>query len=154
MDLTISQEYSSNYFIEMDKKNNFGLYKEVYKIAEYFKEELNYDRIPFCPTGLLDEEYKAILFQEEALDKYINEPTPYRIYGACLFTVQEFTKEPNRWVLKWIWFHPFFRNRGNLKRNWKNLEDKFSNFIIERPISNDMKMFLKHTNSKYEHIEM
>lgn len=154
MDLTVSQKYSSCDLIEMDKQTNFELYEEVYKLAEYFKEELNYDRVPFCPMGLLEEEYKAILFAEQALDKYIKEPTPYRIYGACLFTIQKFTQEPDRWVLKWIWLHPFFRNRGNLKKNWHVLEEKFGNFIIETPISNDMKYFLKNINSKYEHIEI
>lgn len=156
MDLTVSQsqKYSVGNLIEMDKNTNFELYKEVYKIAEYFKEELNYDRVPFCPMGLIEEQYKAILFTEQALDKYIKEPTPYRIYGACLFTIQTFTQESDRYVLKWIWFHPFFRNRGNLRKNWDSLENKFGNFIIETPISNDMKMFLKHVNSKYEHIEI
>lgn len=153
MELSVSSDIS-NTIIEVDKQSEKKLLEEVYKLAEYFKEELNYDSVPFCPYGDLREEYKVLLFTEEALDQFISEPMPYRIYGACSFTVQKFTKEADRWVLKWIWLHPFFRNRGNLKKNWHILEEKFGNFIIETPISNDMKYFLKNINSKYEHIEI
>ncbi|QOG12600.1 hypothetical protein [Arcobacter sp. FWKO B] len=152
MDLLVSTEYRSNTIIEVDKQSELELFEEVYKLAKYFKEELNYDFVPFCPYGDLREEYKALLFTEEAPDKFIKEPMPYRIYGACNFTIQKFTEEPDRWVLKWIWLHPFFRNRGNLKKNWKKLEEKFGDFLIESPISNDMNSFLENINSKYEHI--
>jgi len=135
----------------MSKQTNFELSEEVYKLAEYFKEELDYGRVPFCRMGLLSEEYKALLFTEKALDKYEKEPSPYRIYGACVFTLLKFTKEPDCWVLNWIWFHPFFRNRGNLKKNWTQLEEEFGNFLIGKPISNDMSSFLENIDSKYEH---
>ncbi|PHO11684.1 hypothetical protein CPG38_11700 [Malaciobacter marinus] len=144
MGLSVFTKYTSNTIIEVDKQSEKKLFEEVYKLAKYFKEELNYDSVPFCPYGDLREEYKALLF--------IEEPMPYRIYGACSFGIQKFTEEPNRWVLKWIWLHPFFRNRGNLKKNWNKLEEKFGNFLIESPISNDMNSFLENINSKYEHI--
>lgn len=152
MELSVSTKYTLDTIIEVDKQSEKELFEEVYKLAKYFKEELNYDFVPFCPYGDLREEYKALLFTEEAPDKFIEEPMPYRIYGACSFAIQKFTEEPDRWVLKWIWLHPFFRNRGNLKKNWNKLEEKFGNFLIESPISNDMKSFLENLNSKYEHI--
>ena len=153
MDLSVSTKYTSNTIIEVDKQSKKELFEEVYKLAKYFKEELNYDSVPFCPYGDLREEYKALLFTEEAYDEFA-EPMPYRIYGACSFGIQKFTKAPNCWVLKWIWLHPFFRNRGNLKKNWHKLEEKFGDFLIESPISSDMNSFLKNINSKYkyEHI--
>jgi len=152
MELSLSTKYASNTIIEVDKQSEKELFEEVYKLANYFKEELNYDSVPFCPYGNLQENYKALLFTEQAYDEFVTEPMPYRIYGACNFGIQKFTKEPDRWVLKWIWFHPFFRNRGNLKKNWYKLEEKFGDFLIERPISNDMNSFLENIDSEYEHI--
>ncbi len=153
MDLSISEKFFSyNNIIQIDKHSDIDLHEEVYKIAEYFKEELNYDRVPFSPNGQLSEKYIVLLFTEEALDKYKTEPMPYRIYGACFFNRMIFTKDDDYWALEWIWFHPFFRNRGNLKKNWNELEETFDNFIIKKPISSDMKTFLENINSKYEHI--
>jgi hypothetical protein len=78
-------------------------------------------------------------------------PMPYRIYGACYFKKIEFTETEDCWALEWIWFHPFFRNRGNLKKYWNDLEEKFGGFIIKGPVSNDMVDFLEHINSIYTH---
>ena len=128
------------------------MHKEVFKIAEYFTEELNYDRVPYSPLGMLSEEYKVLLFTKEALDKYRAEPMPYRIYGACFFIKMKFTDDDDYWALEWIWFHPFFRNRGNLKKYWTDLEESFGDFYIKKPISNDMNAFLEHVNSKFKHI--
>ena len=153
MELSVSTDIS-NSIIEVDRQSEKELFEEVYKLAKYFKDELNYDSVPFCPYGDLREDYKALLFTEQAPDKYIKEPMPYRIYGACLFTLRKFTQDDDYWELKWIWFHPFFRNRGNLKAKWNYLEEKFGKFLIGTPISNDMKMFLKNIDSKYEHIEI
>lgn len=153
MDLPVSEKYFSyNNIIWVDKQSEINLCKKVYELARYFKEELNYDSVPFCPLGQLSEDYKALLFTEQAYDKYEKEPMPYRIYGACLFTVKQFTIDNDRWVLKWIWFHPFFRNRGNLKNNWNKLEEEFGDFLIEKSVSNDMNSFLQNIDSKYKHI--
>lgn len=153
LELSVSTDISDN-IIKVNKQSKKDLFEEVYKLAEYFKEEVNYDFIPFCLCGDLQEEYKVLLFAEEALDLFTSEPMPYRIYGACTFAIQKFKQEPNQWMLKWIWFHPFFRNRGNLKNNWYKLEEEFGDFLIEGPISNNMRAFLKKTDSKYEHIEI
>ncbi len=155
MDLSISEKFSSfNNIIEIDKHSDIDLHEEVYTIAKYFKEELNYDSIPFNPFGQLFEEYKVLLFTEEALDVYRKGPMPHRIYGGCLFSKMKFKEDNDYWALEWIWFHPFFRNRGNLKKNWIQLEKSFGNFIIKKPISNDMKAFLENINSKHKHLEL
>jgi len=151
IDLPVSEKYHSyNNTISIDKNSENHLCKEVYKFAKYFKEELNYDRVPFSPSCMLQDEYKALLFTERAYDLFKKDPMPYRLYGVCLFTKIKFT-DAEYWVLEWIWLHPFFRNRGNLKKNWKKLEEDFGNFLIREPISNDMDNFLKNTNSKYTH---
>lgn len=98
---------------------------------------------------MIPKEDKALLFTEEALDTH--KVKPHHIYGACYFKKMEFTKGEDYWALEWIWFHPFFRNKGNLKKHWDGLEKKFGNFLIKEPISNDMKVFLENINSKYIH---
>ena len=93
MELSLSKKYASNTIIEVDKQSEKELFAEVYKLAKYFKEELNYDFVPFCPYGDLREDYKALLFTEQAYDEFATDPMPYRIYGACNFGIQKFTKE-------------------------------------------------------------
>ncbi len=147
--LPVSSEYASpDNIIRVDERSSSELHEEVYKFARYFKEELNYDSVPFCKSGSLDELYNALLFTEKALDKYISEPMPYRIYGACLFTKSE-SENGTYWILEWIWFHPFFRNRGNLKENWDVLEKSFGDIFISEPISPDMNHFLKKIKSSH-----
>ena len=155
IDLSISEKFHSiNNILEIDKQSDIELHEEVYKIAKYFKEELNYDSIPYSKYGILSKEFKVVLFTEEALDGYKKDTMPYRIYGGCLFSKMKFTEDDDYWALEWIWIHPFFRNRGNLKKNWSQLEKSFGNFIIKIPISNDMKSFLEYIESKYKHIEL
>ena len=155
INLSVSEKYISNKnIIEVDRESDSHLYKEVYKIATYFREEFNYDSVGFCPFGYRNEpkrKYKALLFTEEASDKHDKEPMPHRIYGACNFTVQEYLLDKDYWVLQWIWIHPRFRHKGNLRKTWDKLEEKFGNFHIASPVSNDMNTFLKKINSKYEH---
>ena len=155
IELSVSEKYSSdNNIIYVNKQSNANLHEEVYKLAKYFKEELNYDTVPFSQLGILPKTYNVSLFTEQAFDKYIKEPMPYRIYGACLFTKMNFTNGKDYWVLEWIWIHPFFRNRGNLKKNWNILEEQFENFLIQEPVSPDMSNFLKKIDSKYAHTKI
>jgi len=39
--LSVSSKYTSNSIIEVDKQSEKELFEEVYKLAKYFKEELN-----------------------------------------------------------------------------------------------------------------
>lgn len=152
LDLSVSDTfYSPNRLISVTKSTNSHLYEEVYKIAKYFKEELNYDFVPFDIMGIVSSPYEVLLFTEEALDKVqsVNNATPYRIYGACLFTSLTIGGE-KYWVLEWIWFHPFFRHRGKLREYWDILEEKFGNFFIREPISSDMENFLGKMKSEHK----
>lgn len=124
---------------------NSHLTEEVYKLAQYFYKELDYDRPPFERNGRIEEPYKAILFTERTYDNPddVQESPPYsRIFGACLFDQSLPIKGNTDWVLKWIWFHPFFRHRGKLKEYWEYLERDFGDFYIHSPVSCDMNRFL------------
>jgi hypothetical protein len=102
--------------IVVDKKSSIDSRDEVFKIAEYLMKELNYDRVPYSSLEFVDEEYKALLFTVEANELYKAGLMPYRIFGSCLFSQKEFTEDEDCWALEWIWLHPFFRNRGYLKK--------------------------------------
>ena len=152
MDLSIYKTLNPcNNLIIVDKKSDIVLHEEVFKIAKYFTEELNYSTVPYSPLGIKDQENIALLFTAEAIDLYKTEPVPYRIFGACCFSKYSFKEDKDYWALEWIWLHPFFRNRGNLKKYWAYLEKNFGDFIIMEPVSNDMKAFLDHTESKNKH---
>ncbi len=152
MDLSIFEKIPLSYsnILQIDKYSSAELHKEVYKIADYFQEEFNYGKVPFSTSGdTVDEVYKALLFTEQDINT-----KQYRIYGGCYFKKMKLLSVEIHWVLQWIWIHPFFRHRGNLKRNWADFEREFHNFSIAEPISNDMKCFLKNINSQYEHEEL
>jgi len=152
MDLSVSDDLAPcNNTVTINKQSDSELHEEVFKIAKYFKEELDYDSIPYSQLGFIPKEDKVLLFTEEALDVYKTKPMPHRIYGACYFKRMKFSKGEDYWALEWIWLHPFFRNRGNLKKHWTNLEEKFGAFLIKEPVSHDMTAFLEHIKSKYLH---
>lgn len=158
MDLSLIQEIRApNNLIEVSLSSNNNLYDEVYKIAKYFKEESNYDRVPFDSMGMLPTPYKVFLFTEIDIDEVAagNKKTQ-RIYGACLFSKKSLSKSENIWVLEWIWLHPFFRHRGFLKEKWTFFQETFGDFCIGRPVSPNMEAFLESQRKKsgFNHYEI
>lgn len=150
MDLSLIQEIrTQNNLIEVNRSSSSPLFKEVYKIAKYFKEESNCDRVPFDLMGILSTPYRVFLFTEIDVDEVAagNKKTQ-RIYGACLFS-ELFTKDDKKyWVLNWIWLHPFFRYRGILKEKWTYFQDTFGDFLIGKPVSPNMEAFLESQRKK------
>jgi hypothetical protein len=152
MDLSIHKRPNPcDNLIIVDNKSDIDFREEVFKIAEYFKRELNYDKVPYSSFGIKGVEHKALLFTVDADDQYKAGLMPYRIFGSCCFTKINFPEDKDYWVLEWIWLHPFFRNRGNLKKYWVYLEKNFDDFLVREPVSNDMKKFLEHAESEYKH---
>jgi hypothetical protein len=144
-----------NNLIIVDKKSDIDLHREVFKIAKYFSEDLNYNTIPpYPPLGVRDKDHTALLFTTEATDLGKAESMSYRIFGSCLFRRQHFTEAEDCWVLEWIWFHPFFRRKGNLTKYWAYLERKFGDFLINEPESNDMVAFLDRTDPNNKHVRL
>jgi hypothetical protein len=68
----------------------------------------------------------------------------YVIGGGC------FRKNAaNKYVLDWIWIHPFARNRGKLKSLWPKFKEKFGDFSLQEPLSAHMEMFMqKHGQAR------
>ena len=76
------------------------------------------------------------------------------VYGAVLFTKANiFAEHGERYVLKWVWLHPFFRNKGKLYELWSEFQNKFGDFYVSTPLSSDMEAFLERVRTEeYEHI--
>lgn len=71
IDLSVSKKYKSNYPIKVDNQSTEEIHKEVYKIAKYFKEELNYDTVTYYPYGDLREKYNMHYSLQKRLMIYL-----------------------------------------------------------------------------------
>jgi len=106
----------------------------------YFKRELGYDFPAF--EGSNDEVYKAWIFASN------KRGGDWRAFGACEFNPHD-TSSGQCWTLEWIWFHPYFREKGYLKKAWPILIAEFSAVIeVRPPYSRAMLNFLHSTDPK------
>lgn len=110
-------------------------------LAEYFKKEFRYDYLQYC-KGDSNSDCTGFLITERAWDLAEEiDHHPYRIVGGGCFR----TKSPDNYFLDWVWFHPFARNRGMLKKAWPLFKEKFREFSVTEPLSAHMKEFIaKH----------
>lgn len=107
--------------------------KCVYKLACYFRREFNYDNVQFSEKD--DDNYEAYLFQ--------NHRSEDEVYGGCCFRNRNYKDAGKMWALQWIWFHPYFRDNGNLKKHWPFFKERYGNFNVEGPLSKTMYEFCK-----------
>jgi hypothetical protein len=104
-------------------------HKEMYERAFAFKKEFSYDFIQWeIPKGDSNPNVFGYLFID------VNNA----IIGACSFRLRDFD-----WGLQWIWICPKERRKKHLSHKWKMFKEKFGNFIVEPPISTEMKAFIK-----------
>lgn len=116
-----------------------GLQSTLETLAEYFKKEFRYDHLQYCKY---DDNSDCIgfLISERAMDLVEDiDHHPYRIVGGGCFR----KAQSGDYVLDWVWFHPFSRNRGKLKKVWPQLKQKFGKFTVTEPLSPHMKSFLE-----------
>jgi len=72
----------------------------------------------------------------------------WRPFGACEFVPNNPTNA-QYWVLAWIWFHPYFRGNGYLKRAWPIfVADLGGPIEVSQPISRAMLGFLRIVDPK------
>ena len=71
---------------------------------------MHYDNVQYEADNH-NENCVGFLFTENAMDVCTDEHVgmPCRCVGGCCFR-----KVQDTWVLCWVWFHPFFRDRGLL----------------------------------------
>jgi hypothetical protein len=63
------------------------------------------------------------------------------IYGACCFRFRQYQKTSS-YAMQWIWIHPYARRKGHLSAAWPYFRKRFGAFIVERPYSGEMEVFL------------
>jgi hypothetical protein len=108
------------------------------QFATYFKKEMHYDYVQYDAESH-NNNTLGFLFTESAMDVCTKQHTemPTRCVGGAAFQNVNDT-----WVLCWVWFHPFFRDKGLLSRQWTQFCSDFGAFSVETPISPSMKGFL------------
>lgn len=124
------------------------LRNHVERFALHFKRELHYDFPQFEASETKDKHYfipwEAYLFHATADDLWEGEgPIKSRFFGACCFRWREWSNAPHEWCLDWVWFHPYFRARGNLERAWPVFLRRYEKFGVQHPLSCGMEAFLK-----------
>jgi len=69
--------------------------------------------------------------------------TVVKNYRHSLFVVADYEQ---RGGLEWIWITPKERKKGHLATRWINFRKQFGDFVVESPVSDGMKGFLKKQN--------
>jgi len=112
------------------------------RFARYFKAEFHYDNVQYFADEH-NNDCIGFLFTESALDivTYEHEQMPTRCSGGCCFRKEKW-EDGYKWVLYWVWLHPFFRNKGVLSKHWKYFQEHFGDFIVWPPISKTMQSFI------------
>jgi hypothetical protein len=108
-------------------------HSEIYVRARAFKREMGYDFIQWqSETGDDDPDVQGFLFTD----------SKGAIVGACAFRHRNIAGQP-KWGLQWIWICPRERRNGHLTRSWKQLRQRFGDFVVESPVSPAMRTFLE-----------
>jgi hypothetical protein len=68
--------------------------------------------------------------------------------GACCF------RSYDRWVMLWIWLHPFVRRKGLLRQAWPFFRSRFGDFAIQAPLSDPMSAFLDVIDPETDAVEL
>lgn len=124
--------------VQVTNKSPFFHKKAVERMALYFKREFSYDFLQFRASDEHDEEeHSAWMFVDCEV-----------VIGACCFIKEDYKDIGERWVMGWIWIHPFCRRTGILTKYWDIFVEKFENFLPALPLSKAMKSFLEKI--KYE----
>jgi hypothetical protein len=105
--------------------------REIYLRARAFKREFRYDFIQWHDIkGDDDPDVHGFLFANEA----------GAVVGACAFRKQD-NPEAKLWRLDWVWVCPKERRNGHLALRWPMFKERFGDFYIEHPVSDDMVAF-------------
>lgn len=111
----------------------------VEQIGRYIQREFRYDFLPYTArehhTRGDDQIQPYLFFDPNEINNVIMRPV-----GACGFW---YADEASRWVLGWVWLHPFARRSGHLSRTWPFFRQRYISFAIQQPWSDAMVAFLR-----------
>lgn len=117
-------------------------HREMYARARQFKSELEFDFVMWGASTVkdTDPDVHGFLFPD---DSGIF-PTG-TIVGACAFRRRE-----DYWALQWMWLAPKVRRQGILARRWPMFLERFGDFVVEAPLSDAMKAFVRQHGSELQ----
>jgi hypothetical protein len=121
--------------LEITAGSPVALRRIIEEFAQYFQRELGYDYVQFRATDRSD--YRAWLFASPPVQ------SPRVWAGACSFRFQDNPHIGRRWVLQWVWLHPYVRRRGLLGQAWSVFHETLGDFYVPPPFSDSMVAFLK-----------
>ncbi len=133
----VEERKSNNDYELVTSKSPKWKHKEMYLRALAFKREFHYDFVQWqSEKGDRDPFVQGFLFTD----------TLGAIVGACSFRTRNRAMLDGQWKLDWIWICPSERRKGHLTSRWAMFRNRFGDFSLTFPVSEDMKAFLK----KYE----
>ena len=73
------------------------------------------------------------------------------IIGSVAFRYQDGSEisDDGYWYLDWVWVAPRHRRNGALTKRWRYYKDRFGEFYVSHPISEEMKKFLHKMNDEH-----
>jgi hypothetical protein len=139
IDLLPGKKLGNAHFVHSNQP--ISIHKAVEQLAYYFKREGRYDFVQYCTYEDKD---------NKKSESYIWTDTDWDdkfIVGAINFRFLGDVGQNNEWSLEWVWFHPYYRNRGLLSEAWPHFQKKYGkNFRIEPPLSKAMQRFIDKMN--------
>lgn len=129
--------------ILVHNKQPISIHKAVEQIAYYFKREGEFDFVQY--TAYEDKD-------NPKSDSYIwidsNFEDTFAV-GATNFRFRGDVGQQQRWSMEWVWFHPYYRNKGLLTGAWKAFQKKYGkDFLLEPPLSKAMEAFINKMKGK------
>ena len=143
IDLDKGKKIGNAYFV--DKKQPLSIHKAVEQIAYYFKREGNFDFVQYCAyEDRENPNSDAYIWVDSNWDDLF-------VVGAANFRHLRDKGQSQEWCMEWVWFHPYYRNKGLLSGAWKSFEKKYgNNFQLEPPLSKAMESFVNKMRNKNE----
>lgn len=129
----------------VDESQPISIYLAVEKIAQYFKREMGFSSLQYIALEkMAQKKTDAYIWIDDSWsDKFA--------VGACAFSLCTDVGESNQWEMQWVWFHPYYRNKGLLTSAWVGFQDKYGkDFGKEPPISKAMQAFINKMRSQNE----
>ncbi len=125
--------------------------RAVERMASFFQRELNYDFPQYAATEYsrsyryrkhvaTDSELRGFFWFENNDGNRIENEWP-TLGGAC-FRLREFS-DGTRWLLDWVWIHPYARRRHLLTQAWPFFRSMFGDFDCSPPLTSAMASFLE-----------
>jgi hypothetical protein len=107
----------------------------IEEIGFYFRREGHFDFPPYSTAP--GEHYPIVLWVDDG-----------QATGAAGFINDPQWK---RWIMTWVWLHPYHRHQGVLTDAWPMILREFPDMAVEGPLSRAMRAFLQKHNWDFEH---